>query len=282
MNSQISEIKNYIIYLKKECNMDVSIHPFDNERIISSGELMAFNMHENSYCIYVKSFPDAHGHCIKMQKKLAEKCKLCEAFAGVCHAGVCEYVYPIVHNNTATGFICVSGHKTAEYSSYLKSRSQKFNIPEEGLIKAYQKLKDNLPERAYVDTLLTPLVRMLELLYIKSEDTEDETDPIERVIRYINRFYMQDITLAVICKEFYLSRSYISHTFKKTTGKSFRQYLTEVRINAAKNLLCHSDLRITEIAMCVGFCDSNYFSKVFKEYTGIAPKNYNLSLRDTW
>ena len=278
MNEKIAEIKNYILFLRKTCNLEVSLHPFNDEQLISKSELMAFNMHENSYCIYIKSFPDAHRRCIESQKKLADKCRGCNAFTGICHAGVFEYVYPIVCNGLSCGFISVSGYKAPDFSSYIKSRSQKFNIPEEGLLKAYTKLKGEVPEKSYIDTLMMPLVRMLELLYIKSDDTEEDSSSVEKIIRYVNRFYMQHITLDVICKEFYLSRSYISHRFKKATGKSFRQYLTDVRINAAKNLLLNSELSVTEIALCVGFCDSNYFSKVFKEYTGSAPRNYNLAV----
>ena len=60
----------------------------------------------------------------------------------------------------------------------------------------------------------------------------------------------------------------------RKTGQSFREYLVSVRLKAAKSLLCHSRLSITEIAFSVGFSDSNYFSNVFKAKEGITPGKY--------
>ena len=58
------------------------------------------------------------------------------------------------------------------------------------------------------------------------------------------------------------------------TGKGFREYLTELRLTDAASLLRYSELSVTEIAYSVGFCESNYFSNVFKKQYGISPKDY--------
>jgi len=69
MNHMISEIKNYILFLKKDCNLEITLHPYGNEHLISNSELILFNIHENPHCIYVKTFPKAFTHCIERQKK---------------------------------------------------------------------------------------------------------------------------------------------------------------------------------------------------------------------
>ena len=274
MIESVNEIKNYILFLKKQCKLDVTLHPMENEQIISNSRLMSFNIHENSYCVYVKSFSNAQRHCILRQGKIVDKCTADGSFCGTCYAGVREYVYPIICEESIVGFICISGYKDTNFLSYMERCSEKFEIPTESLINVSQCLKEKMPDKAYVDTLVIPLIRMLELAYSKMDKPETESDIVESVIGYVNRCYTQDITLKDICDEFHCSRSYISHIFKKTTGMSFREYLTDVRIRAAKSLLKHSVLKVTEIALSVGFNDSNYFSSVFRTYTGFSPRAY--------
>ena len=116
---------------------------------------------------------------------------------------------------------------------------------------------------------------MLELAYIKAEvNVITDNDPIEEVLRYVKRNHTQKISIEDVCKHFGYSRSYVSHVFKKRVGQSFRQYLTQLRIEDARSLLKHSNLTITEIALSVGFSDSTYFSYVFKTKVGISPSAY--------
>ena len=264
MNNIITEIKNYIIFLKKDCDLAITLHPLENEHLISNSELILFNVHENPHCIYVKTFPAAFEHCIYRQKKILEKCKS-GAFCGTCYAGVQEYVYPIYDSNSLVGFISVSGYKNKIYRSYIEKCSAKFNIPLESLQKTILSLKNKMPDKIYVDILINPLIRMLELAYIKLSDIKCSTNIIDDVIKYTNRHYQENITLNQICTIFSKSRSFISHTFKKETGQSFREYLISVRLRAAKSLLLYSNLSISEIAYSVGFNDSNYFSNTFKK-----------------
>lgn len=132
-----------------------------------------------------------------------------------------------------------------------------------------------MPPKEEIDALVLPLSDMLELAYIKSEGGADASDElVGRVERYVKKNHTRNITLDDVCREFSCSRSSISHLFKKRTGKSFREYLTDIRIEDAKTLLSYSGLSVTEIALSVGFSDSNYFSGVFKASTGVTPMAY--------
>ncbi len=270
----IEDIKNYILFLKSECHLYVSLHPKGNETLITLSELITFNLHDNPYCIYIKSFGNAQEHCVERQKKVFEKCKT-GAYCGSCFAGVREYVYPICGENEVLGFISVSGYKTEDADSYLSRTARKYGIPEKKLAAAYRSLKEDMPEEKRINTLIQPLCHMLTLAYVNMQDSGvNEKDQIERVLRYVMRNHSRDITLSQICDHFRFSRSYISHKFKKRTGKSFREYLTDIRLEDAKSLLFYSNLNITEIAFAVGFENSNYFSNVFKEHTGLSPSQY--------
>ena len=68
--------------------------------------------------------------------------------------------------------------------------------------------------------------------------------------------------------------SYLSRTFKKELGMTLTAYINKLRIEEAKYLLDHSNESVTEIASSVGYCDSNYFSKVFHKRERVTPHDY--------
>ena len=120
---------------------------------------------------------------------------------------------------------------------------------------------------------------MLELAYLNSKE-ELKEGFMDRIVRYIRRYHKENITIDRLCEHFCCSRSKISHAFKAYFGKSFREYLTDLRLADAEGLLRYSELSVTEIAYSVGFCDSNYFSGVFKRRYGIAPTEYRKMKRE--
>lgn len=83
-----------------------------------------------------------------------------------------------------------------------------------------------------------------------------------------------ELSLASAAKVFYLNSSYLSRIFKKETGRSFVEYLTDLRIEKAKLLLKNSDLKIYEIAERVGIDNPNYFGILFKKVEGCSPLEY--------
>lgn len=273
MNERANEIKNYILFLKKECGFEISLHPQPGDRLICESELFMFNIHENSHCIFVKSFAATKEHCIKSQKKIREKCKT-GSFCGTCYAGVTEYVYPVSDGNDVVCFICVSGYAGEKCESYVRRCSEKYGIPMPELKMSAQSLKREIPDKSYTDTLTMPLVRMLESAYEKNDGTVAYTSVIEKTVNYVNRNYMYDVTLNGLCEKFSCSRSYMSHNFKKYTGKTFREYINFLRLKTARSLLCNSHLTVTETAISVGFSDPNYFSNVFKTEYGLSPREY--------
>ncbi|MBQ7821528.1 MAG: helix-turn-helix domain-containing protein [Clostridia bacterium] len=276
---ELGHIKSYIIYLKEKCGLSVTLHPIGDEKLIIPSELITFNIHDNPYCVYVKSSPEARRHCVARQRKVFEKARL-GSFCGNCYAGVREYVYPVRHEGLLTCFICVSGYACEGAESYIERTAQSYALSRDGLTDAYAALKREMPPQSEIDTLILPLCAMLELAYIKNaESTPVKATLFDSVERYIKQFRCDPISLDDICRHFSCSRSYISHGFKAYTGLTVREYLTRARIEDAKTLLLHSKLTVTEIAFSVGFCDSNYFSNVFKKKVGVTPLSFRSASR---
>ena len=118
----------------------------------------------------------------------------------------------------------------------------------------------------YLVTCLTRLVNKTQ--------TNLSTDTIAKAINFIQNHYQSDLTLAEVAATVYLSPYYFSRLFKRTTGINFSQYLTKIRIDAAKDLLRKSNSSIKEIAQTVGYADPGYFGLVFKKVVGVPPGQY--------
>jgi two-component system response regulator YesN len=83
-----------------------------------------------------------------------------------------------------------------------------------------------------------------------------------------------DISLISTAKFVSMSPAHFSTIFAQSTGTSFINYLTSMRVNRAKELLENSDMKLSAIAMEIGYNEPNYFSHVFKKALGITPKEY--------
>lgn len=101
------------------------------------------------------------------------------------------------------------------------------------------------------------------------------SDIIEIAKDQIRKTYMSDeISLNTIAAEVGMSPSYFSSIFSKEMGKTFVEYLTEIRMDRAKELLMCSSMKISEIGYEVGYKDPHYFSYIFKKTQNCTPKEF--------
>lgn len=97
---------------------------------------------------------------------------------------------------------------------------------------------------------------------------------VRRAMHYISQHYMNKLSLEEVASYVHLTPSYFSTVFKQACGSSFRKYLNMIRIEESKRLLANTDYPIIDIAIATGFADQSYFSKVFKRFTGLTPKQF--------
>lgn len=123
------------------------------------------------------------------------------------------------------------------------------------------------------------LERAFDIFRQKRNDTEEYV--ITKVLQIIEQRYPSpDINLKTIAAEVFLSPNYLGAQFKKTTGKSFGDYLTEYRMEKAKERLRHPGAKVARVAEEVGIPNTSYFCVVFKNTAGMSPGEYqSIALR---
>ncbi len=102
---------------------------------------------------------------------------------------------------------------------------------------------------------------------------------VDQVKAYIDQQYMEDISLISASQAVHLSPTYLSKIFKKVTSLSFVEYVTEVRVQKAKEWLSDSNVKIYEIGDRVGYRSTKHFSQVFKSCTGLTPSEFRDNIR---
>ncbi|RED64818.1 response regulator [Cohnella lupini] len=97
---------------------------------------------------------------------------------------------------------------------------------------------------------------------------------IQKAVRMVHERYQDGINLDEIASSLHITPEYLSTQFNKEVGKSFSVYIKEIRINKAKELLLGGEFRAFEVARKVGYPDPKYFSRVFKEVTGLSAGDF--------
>lgn len=103
---------------------------------------------------------------------------------------------------------------------------------------------------------------------------EAVSKPIRDAKKYIQDNFNSHLNLEMVSEYVGFNSAYFSTLFKKETGKNFLEYVTDLRIQKAKNYLIQTDQDVAEIALAVGYSDLKYFSKLFKKTTGINPSEF--------
>ncbi|HEX9921924.1 MAG TPA: helix-turn-helix domain-containing protein, partial [Anaerolineae bacterium] len=146
-----------------------------------------------------------------------------------------------------------------------------------------------IPEINYVETLLMNIKSLDQLraetrrVFTSALDFRDSQAQnqyemmLDQARNYIECHYHEpELSLNDVAAQVNLSPSHFSAVFSRETGETFKEYLTKLRLEKAKELLRMTSLKSFEISAQIGFNDPHYFSHVFKKHTGQSPKTFRL------
>ena len=167
----------------------------------------------------------------------------------------------------------INGSLLAMQDSQLKVFDKAWQLIEEF---NQQKTNFNLMGKALVMEMMILILRSLEKQVRFSDETQaSQNDRMHQVIQlimtYMENNYAKDISIEHLATLYYVSPTYLSKIFKDLTGVSPINYLIQIRLKKANELLKTEDLTVKEVAKSVGYEDAYHFSKSFKKHFGISP-----------
>lgn len=163
----------------------------------------------------------------------------------------------------------------AQVRRFMKAYQLDHGEMEDYYIKIFAEILYNRVLYRIVQEMLLFLYELLD--QAKNSDLFSKKDVIERGLLYIEKHYTNpNLTLEDVAEAVGRSTAYYSHLLMKRQGMSFRQHLANKRISEAKRLLYEGRLSIKQIAYQVGFRNPSYFTRIFKEMTNMAPREYRL------
>ncbi len=188
----------------------------------------------------------------------------------------CYFIHMIIHE----GELC---DRLMEMPSYVKISDRKI----------YEDIFKQL--YAYYDTALDKhrllmQSRILELIYLLCDHTSKQgfqskssnKEMIEKVIKYIKANLASDLSLNTVAEYASFSPIHFHNCFKRSTGKTLREFVEEQRLQKAINLLISTDMTLSEIAYECGFSSQSYFSSVFKQKMKTTPRKYAKEIQQKY
>ena len=248
-----------------------------------------FGAHENPFCMLVTQTPAGCGVCLKTQREAMKKLgKKLAPQQVCCFAGLTEVAVPVViggqHIATLLSAQVFRRPQTKEDFARLASK-----LIEWGLHTNLNRLEEAyFHTRVVTEEQFRAMVRLLTLFAHHLAEfgsrciiaaRHNEPAPVARAKEYVKDRSADRVTMRGAAEYVHLSAFYFCKMFKKTTGMTFTEYVSRVRIEKAKNLLANPHARVSEVAFASGFQSIPHFNRVFRRYAGMAPRQYRLSIR---
>jgi AraC-like DNA-binding protein len=241
---------------------------------------------ENPFCALMAKHSRSCTACLEVQHKIAESPAIA-AKSVICFAGLCETAVPVQLGDKFIGFL-----QTGQVLLNKPTRRQ-FTRTARQLLEWGLKVDLGQLEEAYFHTRVLSRKQyesMVSLLTIFSQhlsfvcnqillqSVNAEPMAITRARQFIQDHQTDDLSLAEVARAVNTSTFYFCKLFKKATGLNFNEYLSQLRIEKAKNLLLNPNLRVSEIAYETGFQTLTHFNRVFKQITNQSPSSYRKQL----
>jgi AraC-like DNA-binding protein len=255
--------------------------PFDfvDLRMRSSDKLQAQRLF-TPFCALVNSTHLGRLACERDDQKAASAClqgRRC--LSRCCHLGLTDITIPIAVNGKAVGLLCTGQllykRPTRQDFHKIQKRLSSLGVDLKRARETYFKLPVLEKRRvtAVID-LMQMVVALVESRKLQTLKTVVTHHPLSKALDFIEKNYSEPLTLPQVAKAAGLSVSRLGHVFKAQVGMSVTAYLNMVRVNAARDYLTDSRMRVSEAAFQVGFGNLSHFNHVFRQVTGLSPSEY--------
>jgi len=268
------ELMNILKDFYRISGIGISIHDAD------FNEVCSYPDKANRFCGYIQRYGGVWASCKKNDYEAFCRVKATgEVYVYKCERGLYEAVSPIYNCGQLSGFLMMGQICDESNSSinYIIEKTTELTGDKNRALEMSTTIKkmDKDLIYSYVN-IMTVLAEYLT----GSNRIQNRNKKIPNLIaEYINKNYASKITLTILSQKFGYCNTTLTKSFKNEYNMSIMDYLRNVRLKAAKELIVKTQKSFKEISLECGFYDQNYFSKTFTSFFGCSPTDYRLANR---
>lgn len=163
----------------------------------------------------------------------------------------------------------------------LQSIKAEYKLNKKENVQNLTEIVDKIYNAEDLFTLKTIFIsEVIEIIVYLNEDNSQYTPVVKQIMTKVQENYKEDMNLKTLAYKYNMNASYLGQIFQKEVGCSFAQYLSNIKNSVAKDLILNTNMKINDIAKEVGYPDTSYFYRKFKQCYGVSPaslremKNY--------
>lgn len=253
---------------------------------ISGGVLFHQSQVKNPFCALISRSEEGCRMCRAVGSEIT-KTDVLEIRTRSCLAGLSDTAVPVVVHGQLAGFlrtgqVALKPLEKSHFSRLAKTLVQwgmdtDLSRMEEAWY--HSKVLTVQQYSAFIE-LLQVFSRHLSIVFEKeaSAPSEKESPVIQKARKFIHEHQQEDLHVGKVAAQLNMSVFYFCKVFRKATGLTFTEYLSQVRVTKAKNLLQNPHARIAEVAFEAGFQSLTHFNRSFRKFEGKSPKQYRAEI----
>lgn len=187
--------------------------------------------------------------------------------------GAVGYIEDLFINNIKTGVSPDSLYQMAVHMAMLLQEIKKeYKLENSGSLHNLPELLETIYEADDIFGIKTLFISEVnEIIRLLHEEDSQYTPVVRQIMDEVQKNYREDMNLKTLAYKYHMNASYLGQIFQKEVGCSFTQYLSGKKIEIAKELILTTNMKINDIAKEVGYPDTSYFYRKFKQHYGVAP-----------
>lgn len=187
--------------------------------------------------------------------------------------GALSYIEDLFINNVKTGVSLDSLYQMAVHIAiFLQEIKQEYKLENSGALHNLPELLETIYRADDIFGIKTLFISEVnEIIRFLHEEDSQYTPVVRQILDEVQKNYREDMNLKTLAYKYHMNASYLGQIFQKEVGCSFTQYLSSKKIEIAKDLILNTNMKMNDIAKEVGYPDTSYFYRKFKQHYGVAP-----------
>lgn len=229
-------------------------------------ERVCGSVKENDFCETILSLESFKEKCFESDNTILTRCSKSRRFeCHFCHAGLYDAALPVIINGSIAGYLIMGRVRSAD-------------SPKECIVSGNKDLKKLYAELPFFSKSQLESLKTLLPNILFSDAINVELDELgEKIAEHIKANLSSDLSVDSICKKFFISKNHLYKYFNVSYGTTVNEYITRLRMEKAKRLLCETKETVYSIGEKVGIDNYTYFCRLFKKRENMTPVQFRTT-----